>query len=75
MTGQIQLHVVLARLDVQALERPVEVVHDSGVVPVDVDLRLPWRDLHAQRRRAIVVVGICVGIRPWSVAIVRIPYP
>jgi hypothetical protein len=40
MARQIELHFVLARLEVQTLERAVEVVDDTRIVAVDEHLRL-----------------------------------
>ena len=42
---EVQLQLVLARLDVQPLQVAVEVVHDADEVAVDVDLGVARRDL------------------------------
>ncbi len=52
---EIQRDVVRSRLDVQPLEDPVEVVDDTGIVAVDVDLGLARRHLQPDRRAAVIV--------------------
>jgi hypothetical protein len=76
------LDLVRAGREFQVLEDPVEVVHDSGVVPVDVDLCVAWRAEEAKPsvpvpygaavisgRIAAVVPGIAVPVRRIPVAV------
>src|SRR3954469_5026757 len=45
-----QLKAVLASLEVQSLERSIEIVRDPGVIAVNEDLRVAWLDLQPHRR-------------------------
>ena len=70
MPRQIQLEIVLARLETQALEETVELVDRAGKVPVDEHLGLSWLHEQAQRRaqvedRAVAVVRL-VPLIVWA---------
>jgi len=54
VSRQEQLDLVLARLDAEALERPIEFVDSAGVRPVDKHLGLLRRDLQPYRRCQVV---------------------
>src|SRR5439155_22449597 len=72
---QIQRDLVLARLDVQSLEHPVEVVDDAGVVPIDVDLRVFRSHLDPDRSGGLVrVVRIPERRRPERI-LIAVPVP
>ena len=70
MPFEIELELVLSRLDVEPLQVAVETVHDADEVAVDVDLRVPWR--HLEPRRTTVVVDdrsiVRIGILAIAIA-------
>jgi hypothetical protein len=75
MTRQIQLDRMVARFDVETLERAVEIVDSAGVVPVDEDLGLPRRHLSADVAAAVVgipVIGVIRVVRRGT-SIIRTP--
>jgi hypothetical protein len=62
---------MFAWLELQALERTIEVIDDSSVIAIDENLRLTRRNLQSQGR-AIVVVPAAVIVRR-RVPVVRVP--
>jgi hypothetical protein len=76
MAREIDRQLVLARLDVEPLGPPVEIVHRPDGVAVDVDLSVDRLDLDADRARVVAVRGIRIGIAPRvTPVVVRIPVP
>src|SRR5688572_7090909 len=77
MARQVELDIVIARLDVQPLEDAVEIVDRSRVVTVDEDFGLPRRDLRAHVAGQIVAgvspVGRELVIRPAAVVTPVVP--
>jgi hypothetical protein len=79
VSREVQLELVIAGLDVQALEHTVEIIDGSGVIAVEEDLRLARLDLEPKRRklpvrRAVVVrrippvrEAVPRVIEPWAV--------
>ena len=69
MSVEVQLQLVFADADVQALEIAVELVNDAGEVAVDIDLRVAGCDLQScgprvvVHNRAVIVRRIAVPIR------------
>ena len=67
---EIELQLVLARLDVQALQVAVELVDDADEVSVDENLGVARRDLEPRRAREVVAPGtvvVRIGIRVLAV--------
>ena len=75
---EMQHQLVFARRNVKSLEDAVEVVDDSRIVAVDIDLRIFRLHLDANRRAIPIADAIAVLIGVWRIKIrigVRIPEP
>src|SRR5258707_9395711 len=63
VSRRANLDPVRARLETQALEHAVEIVHDADVIPIDVDRRVDRFDLQPQRAIVIIVESAGRAVR------------
>src|SRR5688572_10551982 len=74
MSRQVQLDLVLAGLDVEALEHAVELVDRTRVKAVHEDFRFTRTDLQPQRRAEVVaVIPLRIGVVARVPRIAEIP--
>jgi hypothetical protein len=62
MPRKADLDGVLARGHIESLERPVEIVHDAGVVAVDIDFRRFRLDLDSDGSRLVGIADLAAGV-------------